>query len=105
MSSAGGTKSGEPSRVTVATKLRIACFAAPSFHEGSGLPVVAVCADAEVGSIAPGNDGRIAKAESSVRRLSPKKNGFGDMVGSFSILPSGRLRRASAVLRFSRKGP
>jgi hypothetical protein len=38
MRSAGGTKSGEPSRVTAVTKFRIDCFVAPSFHEGSGRP-------------------------------------------------------------------
>jgi hypothetical protein len=80
----GGTKSGEPSRVTAATKFSIACLAAPSFHEGSGLPVVTVCADAEMGRSAPGNAGSIAKAESNVRRLSPGKKVFGDIVGSFS---------------------
>src|SRR5580704_4301740 len=84
MRSAGGTKSGEPSCVTAATKFRIACFAAPSFHEGSGLPVVTVCADAETGRSAPGKAGSIAKVESSVRRLSPEKKLFGDMVGSLS---------------------
>lgn len=49
MRSAGGTKSGEPSRVTAATKSSIDCFVAPSFHEGSGLAVVAACADAASG--------------------------------------------------------
>src|SRR6516164_846054 len=33
-----GTKSGEPSRLTAATKLRIDCLGEPSFHDGSGSP-------------------------------------------------------------------
>ena len=36
MRSADGTKSGEPSAVTLSTNLMIACFAAVPFHEGSG---------------------------------------------------------------------
>src|SRR5215468_12582549 len=36
MRSGGGTKSAPPCAVTRATKPLIACFAAPSFHEGSG---------------------------------------------------------------------
>jgi hypothetical protein len=84
MRSAGGTKFDEPSRVTVATKLRIACFTAPSFHEGSVPPVVTVCADAEIGRSVPESPGNIAKAESSVRRLNPEKTVLGDMVDSFS---------------------
>ncbi|MEZ6078208.1 MAG: hypothetical protein R3C56_21790 [Pirellulaceae bacterium] len=32
---AGGTKSGDPSAATVATKAMMELFAAPSFHEGS----------------------------------------------------------------------
>ena len=36
MRSAAGTKSGPPSVVTFATKSTIACFAGPSFQDGSG---------------------------------------------------------------------
>jgi len=38
MRSAGWTKSGEPAFVTFWTKVAMACFAGPSFHEGSGSP-------------------------------------------------------------------
>src|SRR5678810_790633 len=36
MRSAGGTKSGAPSLVTVTTKATMDCLAGPSFQEGSG---------------------------------------------------------------------
>src|SRR5688500_9446403 len=36
MRSGDGTKSGEPSRVTLSTNLTMDCLAAPSFQEGSG---------------------------------------------------------------------
>src|SRR5579863_3024305 len=69
------TKSGEPSRVTAATKFRIACFAAPSFHEASG----SVCARTGWGRSGPDHAGSAAKAESSTRRLTPEWKGFDDM--------------------------
>jgi hypothetical protein len=84
--------------VVTRTKSKIACFAAPSFHEGSGLPGVTVCADAEKGNIAPQIVGIIAKAESIVRRLNPER--LGDMVGSFSTLATGCPSRATGVLVF-----
>jgi hypothetical protein len=68
MRSAGGTKSGNPSRVTALTKFRIACFVAPSFQEGNVSPDAAVCALAEMD-----NAGSAAKAESNARRLTPEK--------------------------------
>jgi hypothetical protein len=68
MRSAGGTKSAEPSRVTAATKFRIACFVAPSFQEGSMSPDAAVCALAEMDKT-----GSAANAESNTRRLTPEK--------------------------------
>src|SRR5208282_6811017 len=47
MRSAGGTKLGPPSVVVVLTKSTIACFACPSFHEGSGSPAASACAETE----------------------------------------------------------
>jgi hypothetical protein len=91
MRSAGGTKSGEPSPVTAATKSSIDCFVAPSFHEGSEVPEVAVCADAAGGlrSI-PENSGSAPKTDSILRRLTPLISG-GDMAGSYwlCVFPKG----------------
>jgi hypothetical protein len=36
MRSAGGTKSGEPGRVTFSTKATMEAFVTPSFHDGRG---------------------------------------------------------------------
>ena len=44
MRSAGGTKSGEPSFVTFATKSTMAFFGLPSFHDGSGSACASGCA-------------------------------------------------------------
>jgi len=69
MRSEGDTKFGEPSRVTAATKFRIDCFAAPSFHEGSAAAGVADCAC--TGTVSSGTDktGSTAKVDSRIRRL------------------------------------
>src|SRR5439155_11837224 len=42
MRSSGGTKSGEPSFVTLATNSTMDCLAAPSFHEDNGSPASAI---------------------------------------------------------------
>src|SRR5712691_949551 len=44
MRSPGGTKAGLPCVVVACTNLRIACFAGPSFHEGSGSVCARACA-------------------------------------------------------------
>ena len=49
MRSSGGTNFGLARSVVARTKSTIACFAGPSFHDGSGPPGVAVCAGADAG--------------------------------------------------------
>src|SRR5512139_4116772 len=81
-----GTKSGDPSRVTAVTKSTIACFEAPSFQDGSGSPAAALCAPA--GKSVSGKTVSTTRAESSVRRLTPEKNGVDDMAGTFQQVTS-----------------
>jgi hypothetical protein len=53
------------------TKSKIACFAGPSFHDGSNPP--GVCAGAETGRSGPDNAGSSANVESRTRRLIPEE--------------------------------
>jgi hypothetical protein len=53
------------------TKSKIACFAAPSFHDDSRPPDVAVWAGADTGKIGTERAGSNAKLESRARRLMP----------------------------------
>ena len=53
--------------VTLATKLTIACLAAPSFQDGRGS---AACAEADIERSRPKRTGNAANAETSERRLS-----------------------------------
>jgi hypothetical protein len=57
----------------------------PSFHDGSGPPDAAVCARADIGRSDPENAGSTARAESSVRRLTPEQKSFCDMAATFSV--------------------
>ena len=49
------------------TKSKIACFAGPSFHDGSKPPGVAVRAGAETGRSGPDNAGSSARASRAAR--------------------------------------
>jgi hypothetical protein len=63
-------KSGEPSRVTAATKSKIDCFVAPSFHDGSGVADDAGCASAASDrSEMPEMTGNALNIERTLRRL------------------------------------
>jgi hypothetical protein len=66
--------------VVARTKSKIACFAAPLFHQGNRSLDVAVCADAQTS--VPDKTGSTIRTESAARRLTLAKEGFGDMVGS-----------------------
>jgi hypothetical protein len=57
------------------TKSKIACFAGPSFHDGSNRP--GVCVGAETGRIGPDNAGSSANVESRTRRLIPGEGAIG----------------------------
>jgi hypothetical protein len=84
-----GTKSGEPSRVTAVTKSTIDCFAAPSFHDGSGAVDIAVCARTKLGSSDADKAGSTARLESRTRRLNPEE-GTLDVMSVSSIGKDGR---------------
>ena len=60
----------------------IACFAAPSFHDGSRPPDVAVWAGADAGRNGADKAGSIAKVESRTRRLIPEDRMLGFTLGS-----------------------
>jgi hypothetical protein len=64
--------------VVARTKSEIACFAGPSFHDGSNPP--GVWAGAEMGSSGPDNAGSNASVESRARRLIPDEGTIGFMV-------------------------
>src|SRR5271170_3604638 len=68
MRSSGGTNFWPDASVVVRTKSRIACFAGPSFHDGSAAVDVAVCADAETDKNRAHIAGRSAKVEMRARR-------------------------------------
>src|SRR5215831_505781 len=71
------------------TKSKIACFAGPSFHEGSKPPPgVAVCAKAKTGRSGPDNAGRSASVESRTRRSIPEEGAIGCM---FDLDAAGKL--------------
>jgi hypothetical protein len=69
MRSAAGTNFGLAWSVVSFTKVVIACFAGPSFHEGSGSPDVADCACEETGMNCDDKAGSTANVESRARRL------------------------------------
>src|SRR5271154_342983 len=71
MRSSGGTNFGFARSVVSRTKLRIACFAGPSFHDGSAVLDVGVSADAETAKKETDKAGRSAKVEIIVRRGTP----------------------------------
>jgi hypothetical protein len=54
------------------TKSKIACFAAPSFHDGNRPPDVAVCAGADAARNGADKAGSVANVESRTRRLIPE---------------------------------
>src|ERR1700755_1199248 len=70
MRSSGSTNFGLAGSVVSRTKLRIACLAEPSFHEGN-MPLEAVSADAETGKDSADRAGSKASVESKVRRSMP----------------------------------
>ena len=69
MRASGGTKFGLDWSVVARTNARIASFAAPSFHDGSGS---AVWACANVRGSAPARTGSAARVESTTRRSMPR---------------------------------
>src|SRR5271154_2820540 len=81
MRSSGGTKSLLDWSVVACTKSRIACFAGPSFHEGSGSAGNCPCGGGPTGNCAcaavvrrsPDSTGSVASVESKKRRLMPEK--------------------------------
>ena len=89
MRSSSGTKSGEPRRVTLSTKARMAFFDAVSFQDDRG----SLAARLAVAGVGRSSDkiGNAAKA-GSTRRLTPEKGEFADMVASLC-----KLRGAAAA--------
>src|SRR5215471_20974176 len=67
------------------TKSKIACFAAPSFHDGSTPP--GACANAATGSVAD-KIGSVARVESRTRRLIREKCLIGAMLVSLEYARS-----------------
>ena len=59
------------------TKSKIACFAAPSFHDGSSPPGAAVCAGADAERNGVDKAGSVAKVASRTRRLIPENGLLG----------------------------
>src|SRR6516165_5663757 len=72
------------------TKSKIACFAGPSFQDGSKPPAVAVCAGAETGRSGPKSVARSANVESRTRRFIPEEGAIGLMFTPTSGLIAGR---------------
>ena len=68
------------------TKSKIACFAGPSFHDGSRPPGAAVCAGADAERNGADKAGSIANVESRTRRLIPEDRMVGFMLGSSQTL-------------------
>src|SRR5262249_52005953 len=64
------------------TNSKIACFAGPSFQDGSKSPAVAGCAGADTGRSGPDNVGSNASVESRTRRLTPEQGAIGFMFDS-----------------------
>src|SRR5258708_33025675 len=91
MRSSGGTKLGLACSVVARTKSRMACFAAPSFHDGNGPPDGAACACAAAGRSSCGNAGPAANPASRTRRLMTND---GTRVLTFGFLQQPRSRRA-----------
>ena len=77
MRSGTGTKSGVPGFVTRETKPVIACFAAPSFHEGSGSTATGALAGVSAGDGA----GAGVELDGEERRLARQRARLGDEVG------------------------
>jgi hypothetical protein len=65
--------------VVVRTKSKIACFAGPSFQDGSKSPALAVCASADMETSGADNAGSNASVESRARRLMPEEDAIGCM--------------------------
>src|SRR5262245_40092557 len=101
------------------TKSKIACFAGPSFQDGSKPPpAVAVCATAATGRSGPDNASNNASVESRARRLILEEGAIGFMVAPtlarrelLRVLPAGApvvrrpLGRVEFVSAASRSGP
>ena len=66
-----GPRIGLDRSVLTRTKCKIACFAGPSFQDGS--TPLDVCAGAETGRSGPHNAGSNASIESRTRRLTPEE--------------------------------
>src|SRR6185436_20229468 len=62
----------------------MACFAAPSFHDGNGLPSAGACAAAGMEWSSPDRAGSMANVESMTRRLIPD-GAIGSMVNPFRM--------------------
>ena len=90
----GSTNLGLPGPVVHRTKSRIACFAGPSFHEGSAALEVVVCADA--GAVNSGTDkaGSSAIVESKARQSIPERGRFPFMLTTPAIAPSVCCRKS-----------
>ncbi|MFY9952861.1 hypothetical protein [Bradyrhizobium sp.] len=84
MRSAGGTNFGFAGVVVSRTKSRIACFAVPSFHDGSAPLDVVVYAEAEMDKKGADNVGRNAKVEMRARRSMLADGSIGFIFG-FSL--------------------
>jgi hypothetical protein len=63
--------------MVVCTKSKIACFAGPSFQDGSKSPAAAVCARAERGRSSSDNVGSNAKVDSRTRRFTCEERASG----------------------------
>src|SRR5262245_50744180 len=75
------------------TKSKIACFAAPAFHDGNASPEAAVCASAKMGNSVPARTENATKAAGKIRRFFWPGNGFG-----FMFEPRTRTTDAGSVL-------
>src|SRR3954447_18680185 len=84
MRSSGRTWLGLDGSVVERTKSRIACFARPSFQDGSRPSDVTVCAEAETGRSSPDiADSSTGAVASRPRRLIPEEGGLGFMLNPF----------------------
>src|SRR5262245_1715584 len=83
------------------TKSKIACFAAPSFHEGNRPTNGANCADADRGPSAADIAGSIANVESKTRRLTPEGLSSGFTLAPFTLRDDTLVALDSGFLSFS----
>jgi hypothetical protein len=88
MRASGVTNLALEMSVVSRTKAMIACFAAPSFQDGSGS--AAACASAGRGTKGAGRMGSAAKVESRTRRLIPEEEGVDGIAGEDPCL-AGRV--------------